>query len=288
MPKSAKEAEQRIAYPSAEGWQEFADWARREPEIKDCDAEAIGRAVQDAMSLCTEIQAERAAEPVRSDAVKKAKAIESLLTKLEHLLHGRESLKSLRSIKADEQFAHLLSFAAISEAVTSDALEDPLDPSALSALRAQSEFRRETFSLASLDRHFGAAKKAAIGSATGEVMLHAVRKLREPIRDWLFVAAQHKGGRSRSTARQCLLSCLMRDYEAIFGKRLDWTTERHLVVLTTALFPLCSLSTEGLEDAVYRAVREIFLWAEWARQGPMPSAQFGPPLEEAPDDDAAA
>jgi hypothetical protein len=62
-----------------------------------------------------------------------------------------------------------------------------------------------------------------------------------------------------------LLYCLIKNYEEIFPTPLWDSARLRLIALSTHLFPACEVSTDGLEDAVPRALKDFALWALWDR-----------------------
>jgi hypothetical protein len=100
----------------------------------------------------------------------------------------------------------------------------------------------------------------------GEAMLKAVESMKSPFEAWLNRYGKSRGGRPVQTARQALLYCLIKNYEEIFPTPLWDSARLRLIALSTHLFPACQVSTDGLEDAVPRALKDFALWALWDRQ----------------------
>ena len=100
----------------------------------------------------------------------------------------------------------------------------------------------------------------------GEAMLNAVQSMHAPFNDYLFTYGKNQGGRPVQTERQALLYCLIKNYEEIFPTPLWDSARLRLIALSTHLFPACQVSTDGLEDAVPRALKDFALWALWDRQ----------------------
>lgn len=100
----------------------------------------------------------------------------------------------------------------------------------------------------------------------GEAMLNAVQSMQTPFNDYLFTYGKSQGGRPVQTERQALLYCLIKNYEEIFPTPLWDSARLRLIALSTHLFPACQVSTDGLEDAVPRALKDFALWALWDRQ----------------------
>ena len=100
----------------------------------------------------------------------------------------------------------------------------------------------------------------------GEAILSAVQSMQTPFNDYLFTYGKNQGGRPVQTERQALLYCLIKNYEEIFPTPLWDSARLRLIALSTHLFPACQVSTDGLEDAVPRALKDFALWALWDRQ----------------------
>ena len=99
----------------------------------------------------------------------------------------------------------------------------------------------------------------------GEAMLSAVQSMQTPFNDYLFTYGKNRGGHPVLTERQALLYCLIKNYEEIFPTPLWDSARLRLIALSTHLFPACEVSTDGLEDAVPRALKDFALWALWDR-----------------------
>ena len=100
----------------------------------------------------------------------------------------------------------------------------------------------------------------------GEAMLNAVQSMQTPFNNYLFTYGKNRGGHPVLTERQALLYCLIKNYEEIFPTPLWDSARLRLIALSTHLFPACQVSTDGLEDAVPRALKDFALWALWDRQ----------------------
>lgn len=106
---------------------------------------------------------------------------------------------------------------------------------------------------------------SATEASLGTAMLNAVQSMQTPFNDWIFRNGRNPGGRPVQTERQALLYCLIKNYEDIFATPLCDRAKLRLIALSTHLFPSCQVSTDGLEDAVSRAVKGFASWAIWAR-----------------------
>ena len=100
----------------------------------------------------------------------------------------------------------------------------------------------------------------------GEAMLNAVQSMQTPFNDYLFTYGKNRGGHPVLTERQALLYCLIKNYEEIFPTPLWDSARLRLIALSTHLFPACQVSTDGLEDAVPRALKDFAPWTLWDRQ----------------------
>lgn len=100
----------------------------------------------------------------------------------------------------------------------------------------------------------------------GEAILNAVQSMQTPFNDYLFTYGKNQGGRPVQTERQALLYCLIKNYEEIFPTPLWDSASIRLIAISTHLFPACQVSTDGLEDAVPRALKDFAPWTLWDRQ----------------------
>jgi hypothetical protein len=208
----AKQKPLKLHRPTSEQWAYAIKMFNSEEKLSGykIDAVAAADAVQQAILLCDEVQAELGRAVVK----KKADALNKLFKKLAFELRSKETQRAMNDMVADKKLADFLSVSAA-------------EPN------------------------------------LGEAMLKAVESMQSPFEEWLSRHGQSRGGRPVQTARQALLYCLIKNYEEIFSTPLWDGAELRLRALSNQLFAVCNVSTDGLEEAVGRALNGFSSWALW-------------------------
>ena len=95
--------------------------------------------------------------------------------------------------------------------------------------------------------------RQAQGVAAGpELLGHMLRRIHQPVEDWLEENRSNKGGRPRDQIRLYLISKLAQRSEALIGK--PPTSNGTFMKLCREVVGQCGLETVGLRDAVERAL----------------------------------
>lgn len=102
-----------------------------------------------------------------------------------------------------------------------------------------------------------AAHKAA-GIEYGHLLIrHIVRRVRQPIEDWMAENNQNPGGRPPDIRRKYVIRQLAHAAPEIIGGSPTASTSSDFVQLCVAVFQVFELPDEGIEDAVERELREL-------------------------------
>ncbi len=102
-----------------------------------------------------------------------------------------------------------------------------------------------------------AAHKAA-GIEYGHLLIrHIVRRIRQPIEDWMTENNQNPGGRPPDIRRKYVIRQLGHAAPEIIGGSPTASTSSDFVQLCVAVFQVFDLPDEGIEDAVERELREL-------------------------------
>lgn len=102
-----------------------------------------------------------------------------------------------------------------------------------------------------------AAHKAA-GIEYGHLLIrHMVRRLRQPLDDWMAANNQNAGGRPPDVRRKYVVRQLAHAAPEIIGGAPTASTNSPFVQLCAAVFHEFDLPVEGIEDAIERELREV-------------------------------
>ncbi len=173
----------------------------------------------------------------RRELVDALKAFSKALGKLEMVVH--DHLPEL-----SEALPHAAT-AAIGDMLTVTEIERALDkPLAVDGIEHMSgrDFEAGT-----------AFARQAQGVAAGpELLGQMLRRIHQPVEDWLEENRSNKGGRPRDQIRLYLVSKLAEKSEALIGK--PPTSNGTFMKLCREVVGQCGLETVGLRDAVERAL----------------------------------
>lgn len=249
--------------PTADSWSFAVAMLKIDESIADINFDALRSAVAEAVALVDQIEDEKASRPTHALAKRKLRKLERVLASVEFELESIDTQQALKETMAARHVARLLSSAAI-EQISGAA------PSSLTAPHA---------------RQLGPEqRRMALEGMPATAMLFAIRQIKEPVDDWLYRNARNNGGRPLKTARQAILFCLTKNYEAIMNQPLQPESKQHLKLLATHVFGACKIDTAGLEDACGRAFDEFASWAAWHNL-PAPTFSIGPvDIDAIPDD----
>ena len=101
----AKQKELKVYSPTADAWDEAVAGFDTEEKLLGCKIEAIAQAVQQAISLCEQVNA----EPARALVKKKAEKLQQLFERLAYELGIEETQDAINSISADKDLRDFLS-----------------------------------------------------------------------------------------------------------------------------------------------------------------------------------
>jgi hypothetical protein len=249
--------------PTADSWSFAVDMLKIDESIADINFDALRSAVAEAVTLVDQIEDEKASRPTHALAKRKLRKLERVLASVEFELESIDTQQGLKETTAARHMARLLSSAAVEQisGATSNSLNAPQS------------------------RQLGPEqRRMALEGMPATAMLFAIRQIKEPIDDWLYRNARNNGGRPVKTARQAILFCLTKNYEAIMNQPLQPESKQHLKLLATHVFGACKIDTAGLEDACGRAFDEFASWAAWHNL-PAPTFSIGPvDIDAIPDD----
>jgi len=102
------------------------------------------------------------------------------------------------------------------------------------------------------------AAHKAVGIEYGHLLIrHMVRRLRQPLDDWMAANNQNAGGRPPDVRRKYVIRQLAHAAPDIIGRAPTASTSSPFVQLCIAVFQAFELPDEGIEDAVERELREL-------------------------------
>lgn len=252
--------------PTADSWSFAVDMLKIDESIADINFDALQSTVAEAIALVDQIEDEKASRPTHTLAKRQLQTLERALASVEFELKSMDTQEALKETNAARQMAQLLSSSAVEQI-------SGATPNSLTAPYARQRGPEQ--------------RKMALERIPAAAMLFAIRQIKEPVDDWLYRNAQNKGGRPVKTARQAILFCLVKNYEAIMNQPLQAESKQHLKLLAAHIFGACKIDTAGLEDACGRAFDAFASWAAWYNF-PAPTFSIGPvDIDTIPDDPVA-
>jgi hypothetical protein len=249
--------------PTADSWSFAVDLLKTDKSIADINFDALRSAVAEAVALVDQIEDEKASRPTHALAKRKLRKLERVLAFVEFELENIDTQQALKETTAARHVARLLSSAAVEQI-------SGATPKSLTAPQA---------------RQLGPEqRRTALEGMPAAAMLFAIRQIKEPVDDWLYRNAQNKGGRPVRTARQAILFCLMKNYEAIMNQPLQPESKQHLKLLATHIYGACNIDMADFQGSFGRAFDEFASWAAWHNL-PAPTFSIGPvDIDAIPDD----
>ena len=102
------------------------------------------------------------------------------------------------------------------------------------------------------------AAHKAVGIEYGHLLIrHIVRRIRQPLDDWMAANTQNAGGRPPDVRRKYVIRQLAHAAPEIIGGAPTASTNSPFVQLCVAVFQVFELPDEGIEDAVERELHEL-------------------------------
>ncbi len=99
----------------------------------------------------------------------------------------------------------------------------------------------------------------------GELLMHFVERINQPIKTWIELDRRNRGGRPAKTlARDFLLFRLAKAAPAVIGRRPTATAGGRFIRLCAAVVVACGFDDHGIERAVEKAIKEL---ANQSRKG---------------------
>jgi hypothetical protein len=186
-------------------------------------------------------------------AVERLKEVVNAFAKLEAVLEtNKASLATILPSDALEALGQAMSHEAIEAALDID-----LPTPGLNAILLQASARGDTdIRAAKIDQHFGYVRKS-LGLRRGpELLRYLLKEVADPMRDWLTANSENDGGRPSNAVRDYLIIYLANSAETILGRMATATAGGPFSRLCSAVFVACGLSTNGIEDALGRALKK--------------------------------
>lgn len=240
--------------PTADSWSFAVEMLKIDESIADINFDALRSAVAEAVALVDQIEDEKASRPTHALAKRKLRKLERVLASVEFELKSMDTQQALKETNAARQMAQLLSSSAVEQI-------SGTTPNSLAARHA---------------RQLGPEqRRTALEGMPAAAMLFAIRQIKEPIDDWLYRNVRNKGGRPVRTARQAILFCLMKNYEAIMNQPLQPESRQHLKLLATHIYGACNIDMADFQGSFGRAFNAFASWAAWYNL-PAPTFGIGP------------
>ena len=114
------------------------------------------------------------------------------------------------------------------------------------------------FRMAQLEDRLLSRRQARGLEHGGELLMHFVERINQPIKTWFKLDRRNRGGRpAKNLARDFLLFRLAEAAPAVIGRRPTATVNGPFVRLCTAVVAACGLDDRGIERAVEKAIKEL-------------------------------
>jgi hypothetical protein len=249
--------------PTADSWSFAVDLLKTDKSIAGINFAALQSAVAEAIALVDQIEDEKASRAKYTLVKDKMQTLERVLASVEFELKSMDTQQALKETNAGRQMAQLLSSSAVEQI-------SGTTPNSLTARHARKLGPEQ--------------RRTALEGMPAAAMLFAIRQVKEPVDDWLYRNARNNGGRPVKTARQAILFCLMKNYEAIMSQPLQTESKRHLKLLATHIYGACNIDMADFQGSFGRAFDEFASWAAWHNL-PAPTFSIGPvDIDAIPDD----
>lgn len=224
---------QSFAIPTPENWKHLVDDLKLNPIQANELGILLRHAEVDVEAFC-DIHPDRAE---RQELVDALKAFSKALGKLEDVV-------TVNLPKLSDALPNAVG-SAIGDMLTQTEIERALGK------KLASPFPGEPVQ-GEIDQATAFARQAQGITAGPELFIHMLKKIHQPLEAWLRENNANKGGRPKDYVRDYLILKLAENAEAIIGQ--PPSSRGRFLDLCNAVLGACMFSTDGLRDAVERAL----------------------------------
>lgn len=190
----------------------------------------------------------------RQELVRRLKRIAKSLGDLEfELYRWRQMINDFQLSEAQEEIGMLMSFSAMESALKREIQTPELGLEIESLLSECPDFR-----MAQLEDRLLTRRQARGLEHGGELLMHLVERINQPIKTWFELDRRNRGGRpAKNLARDFLLFRLAEAAPVVIDRRATATARRRFVRLCAAVVAACGLDDRGIERSVEKAIKEL-------------------------------
>jgi hypothetical protein len=190
----------------------------------------------------------------RRELVRRLKRAAKLLSDLEfELRRWGQTIDEFLPADTREEIGTLMSFSAMESALKRE-IQTPELSSEIESLSSECP----DFRMAQLEDRLLTRRQARGLEHGGELLMHFVERINQPIKTWFDVDRLNRGGRPPKTVeRDYLLLRLAEAAPAVIGKRPTATANGPFVRLCAAVVVACRLEDRGIERAVENTIKKL-------------------------------
>jgi hypothetical protein len=190
----------------------------------------------------------------RQELVRRLKRVAKPLGNLEfELRRWAKTLNDLLPGDTREEIGMLMSFSAMESALKKEIQTPELRSEIESLLSECPDFR-----MTQLEDRLLTRRQARGLEHGGELLMHFVERINQPIKTWFELDRRNRGGRpTKNLARDFLLIRLAEVAPAVVGRRPTATADGRFVRLCAAVVLACGFGRGGIERAVEKAIKEL-------------------------------
>jgi len=190
----------------------------------------------------------------RQELVRRLKRVAKSLGVLEfELRRWLQTINDFLPADAQEEIGMLMSFSAMEAALKREIRTPELRSEIESLLSECSDLR-----MTQLEDRLAARRRSRGLENGGELLMHFVETINQPIKTWIELDRRNRGGRpTKNVARDFLLFRLAEAAPAVIGKKPTATAGGRFVRLCAAVVVACGFGGRGIERAVEKAIKEL-------------------------------
>jgi hypothetical protein len=190
----------------------------------------------------------------RQELVRRLKRIAKSLGDLEfELYRWRQTINDFLPADTQEEIGMLMSFSAMEAALKREIRTPELGSEIENLLSECPDFR-----MAQLEDRLLTRRQARGLEHGGELLMHFVERINQPIKTWIELDRRNRGGRpTKNVERDFLLFRLAEAAPAVIGRRPTATAGGRFVRLCAAVVVACGFGRRGIERAVEKAIMEL-------------------------------
>ena len=227
----------------------------RDQKLDGLQAHELGLVLYHVDEDLKEYRKRREGRKPRRELVRRLKRVAKSLGDLEFdLRRWGQTINDFLPPDTREEIGMLLSFSAMESALKREIQTPELGSEIESLLSESLDFR-----MTQLEDRLLARRQARGLENGGELLMHFVERINQPIKTWFELDRRNRGGRpAKNLARDLLLFRLAEAAPVVIGRRATATANGPFVRLCAAVVVACGFGDRGIERAVEKAIKELF------------------------------